>query len=89
MKFKTLTPLITAAGLALAVAGSGCSTTANMPMAANQNRNFLGIVKIEPNSFSQTSPASLELHSNDLINKPDVSGTKVSLLFGLITLEDY
>ncbi len=89
MKFKTLTPLITAAGLVLAVAGTGCSSTANMPLAANQDRNFLGLVKIEPNSFSQTSPTSFEVRTNDLINKPDVSGTKVSLLFGLITLEDY
>ncbi len=89
MKFKTLTPLLTAAGLVLAVAGTGCSTTAGMPNAANQDRNFLGIVKIEPNSYSETSPSTLELRTNDVVSKPDISGTKVSLLFGLITIEDY
>jgi len=89
MKFKSLTPLFTAAGLALAVAGTGCSTTAGKPNMANQDRNFLGLVKVEPNSFAKTGPSTLELHTDDVISKPDMSGTRVTLLFGLITLEDY
>ncbi len=89
MTLKKLTPLFTAAGLALAVAGAGCSTTSGDPQAANQDRNFLGLVRIEPNSFQDTTPNTLELHVNDVINKPDMSGTRVTLLAGLITIEDY
>jgi hypothetical protein len=89
MTLKKLTPLFTAAGLALAVAGAGCSTTSGNPQAANQDRNFLGLVKIEPNSFEDSSPSTLEVHTNDLINKPEMSGTRVTLLSGLFTFEDY
>ncbi len=89
MKLKKLTPLFTIAGLALALASTGCSTASGYPQAADQNRNFLGIVKIEPNAFSHTPPTTMDLHTNDLIEKPDVSGTRVDLLWGLITYEDY
>jgi hypothetical protein len=89
MTLKKLTPLFTAAGLALAVASTGCSTTAGNPQAANQDRHFAGLVTIEPHSFQDTTPNTLELHVNDVINKPDMSGDRTTLLFGLITIEDY
>jgi len=89
MTLKKLTPLFTAAGLALAVASTGCSTTSGNPQAANQDRNFLGLIKIEPNSYQDSSPNTLELRTNDVINKPNMSGTRVTLLCGLITIEDY
>ncbi len=83
------TPLLIAAGLVLATCGAGCSTSAGRPLAADQNRNLAGLIKIEPNSFSRTSPATVDLHTNELIEKPDSSGTKISLLWGWFTLEDY
>ena len=89
MTLKKLTPLFTAAGLALALASAGCSTTSGNPQAANQDRNLLGLVKYEPGSFEDTGPNTLELHINELINKPEMSGDRTTLLFGLITIEDY
>jgi hypothetical protein len=89
MTLKKLTPLFTVAVLALAVAGTGCSTTTDRPTAANQDRNFLGLITIKPNSFAQASPSSAVLHTNDLINSPDMSGTQVSLIWGALNLEDY
>ena len=89
MTLKKYTPLLTATVLALAVAGTGCSTTTAHPGAANQDRNFLGLITIRPNSFAHVSPSSLELHTNELINKPNMSGDEISLVWGAINLEDY
>jgi hypothetical protein len=89
MKLKKLTPLFTVAALALALVGTGCNTASSYPQAADKNRNFLGIVKIEPNSFAHTPPTTMDVHTNDLIEKPDMSGTRVVLLWGLISYEDY
>jgi hypothetical protein len=89
MKLKSLTPLFSAAVLALALASTGCSSVGGNPQAADKDRNFLGLVRIQPRSYAYTQPASLEIHTNDVIEKPNMSGDKVSLLFGLINLEDY
>jgi hypothetical protein len=89
MTLKKITPLFTATVLALAIAGTGCSTTSSHPTAANQDRNLLGIVEIKPNSYAHASPSSDVLHSNELINKPNMSGDQISLLWGAINLEDY
>ncbi|HVU37732.1 MAG TPA: hypothetical protein VHC95_05315 [Opitutales bacterium] len=89
MKQKSLTPLLCAAALALSVAGAGCSSVSGNPQAADKNRNFLNLIKIEPHSYAETQPATLELHSNDVIERPNTSGTRVSLLAGLFTFEDY
>jgi len=89
MTLKKLTPLFAAAVTALALAGTGCSTTTQYPSAANQDRNLGGLITIKPNSFAQVSPSSADLHTNDLINKPNMSGTDISLLWGAINLEDY
>jgi len=89
MTLKKITPLFTATVLALAVAGTGCSTTSSHPAAANQDRNFIGLIEIKPNSYAHASPSSAEVHSNDLINKPNMSGDEISLLWGAVNLEDY
>jgi len=90
MMKKSITPLLlTAALAALALTGSGCSSVSDMPQAADQDRNFFNIVKIEPDSFLRSSPSTLEIHSNDIISQPNVSGTRVTLLSGLFTYEDY
>jgi hypothetical protein len=89
MTLKKYTPLFTASVLALAVAGTGCSTTTAHPSAANQDRNLLGLITIKPDSFAHASPSSTELHTNELINSPDMSGTQISLIWGAINLEDY
>jgi len=89
MKLKSLTPLFAATAVVLATAGAGCSSVSGNPQVADQDRNFLGLVKIEPHSYAETPPYTLELHSNEVIEKPDMTGTRVTLLEGLFTFEDY
>jgi hypothetical protein len=89
MKQKTLTPLFAAAAIALATVGAGCSSVSGNPQAADKSRNFLGLIKIEPGSYAYTPPYTLELRSNDVIERPDVSGERISLLEGFFTYEDY
>jgi hypothetical protein len=90
MTQKSLTPLLAASLAALALAGAGCSSTAGKnPQFADQDRNFMGIIKIEPGSFADTSPSTLLIRSNDIIEQPNISGDKVSLFSGLFTYEDY
>jgi hypothetical protein len=89
MTLKKYTPLFTAAVLALALVGAGCSTTSSHPQAVNQDRNFIGLVDIKPHSYASTSNSSIAVHTNELINKPDMTGDQVSLLWGMVNLEDY
>jgi len=89
MKLKSLTPLFAATAVALATAGAGCSSVSGNKQAADQNRNFLGLIRIEPHSYAETPPYTLELKSNDIIERPDMSGTRISLLEGFFTFEDY
>ncbi len=89
MKLKSLTPLFSAVVLALAAASTGCSSVSNNPQAADRSSNFLGLIKIEPRSYAYTPPGTLDIHTNDLIEKPNMSGDKVTLIWGLISLDDY
>ncbi len=89
MKQKTLTPLFAVAAITLATVGTGCSSVSGNKMVADQDRNFLGLIKYEPGSFAKTPPYTLELHSNDVIERPDVTGDRVTLLEGFFTYEDY
>ena len=70
------------------LASAGCNST-NNPAFENQNRNFFNLVKVEPHSFAYRYPQTFELRSNDAIEKPDITGDKVSILGGLFTYVDY
>jgi hypothetical protein len=87
MLLKTLTPLISATLAVVSLAG--CSDTPSNPKLAHHDSNFFNIVTVKPDSFAYTPAYSAELHSNDVISRPNISGTQVTLLCGLITYNDY
>jgi hypothetical protein len=87
MLLKTLTPLLAATLAIVSLASVGCSDSD--PRLADKGTNFLDMVTIKPNSFAYTPATSATIHSNDIYSRPNVSGTQVSLLCGLITYDDY
>jgi hypothetical protein len=89
MTLKSITPFMVAGLAALALAGSGCSSTAGSPLVADHSKNFLGIYKYEPGSYAYTPPTSDVVHSNAIISHPNSSGDRTTLLWGLISYEDY
>jgi hypothetical protein len=87
MLLKTLTPLLAASLAAVSLASVGCSSSD--PRLAGKDTNFFDMVTIKPDSFAHAPAYSATIHSNEIISRPNVSGTQVSLLCGLITYEDY
>lgn len=51
--------------------------------------NFMGIVKVEPNSYAPSERATVGLSLNELASRRNNSGDRVTLLWGAITLTDY
>jgi hypothetical protein len=89
MTLKSTTPLMVAGLATLALAGSGCSSTSGNPQVADQSKNILGLYKYEPSSYAFAPPTGSVVHSDEIISHPDASGDKTTLLWGLITYEDY
>ncbi len=87
MLLKTLTPLFAASLAVVSLAVVGCSNSD--PRLADKDTNFFNLVTIKPDSFAHTAAYSATLHSNDVISRPNVSGTQVTLLCGLFTYDDY
>ena len=72
----------------LLLVSTGCqsiSSSSNGP----KETNLLGIVKVQPDSYSPSSPATFTLSTDELSNRKNYSGGKTTLLWGLITLKDY
>ena len=72
----------------LSLAFTGCqsiSSSSNGP----KETNLLGIVKVQPDSYTPSSPATFTLSTDELSNRKNYSGDKTTLLWGLITLKDY
>jgi hypothetical protein len=87
MLLKTLTPLLAATLAVVSLASVGCSDSD--PRLAHNGTNFFNMVTVKPDSFAYTPATTAEIHSNQIISRPNVSGTQVSLLCGLITYDDY
>ncbi len=90
MKFTKIITLLLA--LALAAFATGCSNAPKGKQAepsANKDTNILGIVHIKPQSFAVSSPNSGVVRTSELTARRDFSGTQTSLLWGLISIEDY
>ena len=51
--------------------------------------NFLGIVKVEPGSYSAINNSTVRLKMDDFYSRRTNSGDRVTLLWGAITLTDY
>ena len=90
MKLTKITTLLVA--FALAVFAVGCSSAPKgkqlEPVAAKE-KNFLGIVSVKPQSFQVTPPIGDTVRTSEITARRDYSGTQTSLLWGLISIEDY
>lgn len=90
MKFNKISTL--AVAFVLAIVATGCSSAPKgkqlAPVAA-KNSNFLGIVTVEPKSFAIDNPNSDVVNTSDIGARRDFSGTQTTLLWGLISIDDY
>ena len=67
---------------------TGCQSISSLSTSPKET-NLLGIVKVQPDSYSPSSPATFTLSTDELSNRKNYSGGKTTLLWGLITLKDY
>lgn len=51
--------------------------------------NVLGLVKYEDENYSPTGPDTIAISTDELYDRDNFEGKKVTLLWGLITLKDY
>ena len=77
-----------AAVLALVAFASGCATR-NTSSGGRETTLLGGAVTVASDSFQPTNPATVDADTSKLIGKNGPSGSKVTLLWGLITLHDY
>lgn len=72
----------------LAILLTGCNSAKSRNTAHNDTR-FLGLVEYNPASYKLNNYASFSVTTNELINRPNVSGDNLSLAWGLLNFEDY
>ncbi|MGB0418345.1 MAG: hypothetical protein ACPGF8_02030 [Opitutales bacterium] len=84
MKFKIPTLLTAIAALCLL---SACGS--KQPQFAHKGTNILGIYKSEPAAYSATKSNTIPLSTTEIMGRDNITGNKVTLLWGLITLKDY
>ena len=56
---------------------------------APEETNALGFYKNVQESYAPTTPNSFTINTNELYTRKNFSGDKTTLLWGLITIEDY
>jgi len=71
----------------LALVLSACD--AGKASMAPEETNVLGIYKHVPQAYSPTTPNSITINSDELYTRKNFSGDKTTLLWGLVTIEDY
>ena len=84
MRLNFLAPFLVAA---LALIFSGCDG-GRAQMEKNE-ANALGIIKYEDDNYSPSGVSTFAVSTNELYDRDNVGGKKVTLLWGLITLKDY
>lgn len=77
-----------AAVLALVACASGCATR-NTSSGGRETTLLGGAVTVASDSFQPTSPTTVDTDISKLVGKNGPSGSKVTILWGLITLRDY
>lgn len=77
-----------AAVLALVACTSGCATR-NTSSGGRETTLLGGAVTVASDSFQPTTPTTVDTDTSKLIGKNGPSGSKVTILWGLITLHDY
>ena len=82
---RRVVPLFVFASLVL---GSGCATKTTAT--GGRETNLLGgAVTVASDSFQPTTPATIDADTSKIVGRGNPSGSKVTLLWGLITLHDY
>lgn len=86
MKSRLLSPV--ALALFLAAFTSGCATKTT-GSGGRETNVLAGAVAVSTGSFEPVNPATVDVDTTKVVGKGNPSGTKVSLLWGLITFKDY
>ena len=84
MKFKTPTLFLGLAVLCL-LSACGSKQTQHVP----KSTNILGIYKSEPAAYSAAKSTTIPLSTTEIMGRKNITGNKVTLFWGLITLKDY
>ena len=74
---------------ASALVFTGCYHDAGKAQMASEGTNALGFYKNVQESYAPTGPLSFVINSDELYTRKNFSGDKTTLLWGLITIEDY
>ena len=83
---KKFLSILTIFSLLLVLAG--CQGVGNSSIGPKET-NLLGIVKVQPDSYASSGPATFSISSDEFLNRRNYGGGKTTLLWGLITLKDY
>ncbi|HAV13337.1 MAG TPA: hypothetical protein DCX06_07605 [Opitutae bacterium] len=84
MLTKFLAPLLLAATALVFTACDG-----GRAQMEKKEANLLGVASYQDENYSPTGPATIAVHTDELYDRDNPSGKKVTLLWGLITLKDY
>ena len=84
MRCKSLTLLSL---VAAALVFTGCD--GGKAQMTPEPTNVLGFYKNVQESYAPTSPNSFTINSDELYTRKNFSGDKTTLLWGLLTIEDY
>jgi hypothetical protein len=76
------------AAVALAAVLSGCATRSDST-GGKETTLLAGAMTVATDSFQPTNAATVDADTSKIIGRSGPSGTKVTLLWGLITLHDY
>lgn len=84
MRFKLVTLL---ALLIAAFCITGCDR--GQAQMGPRETNVLGIAKLERESYTHVGTNTFAVSTDELYNRQNFSGDKLTLLWGLVTIKDY
>jgi hypothetical protein len=82
------TKLSLSAALALLMFASGCATRTTSG-GGRETSVLAGAVTVSTKSFQPASPNTIDVDTSKIVSGGNPSGGKVTLLWGLITFQDY
>lgn len=85
MKFKRL---FLAFAALCSVLASGCATR-NTSSGGRETNLLGGALTVATDSFQPTNPATINVDTSKLVGSDGPSGKKVTVLWGLLTFNDY
>ena len=72
-----------------AVVFTGCYHDAGKAEMAPEETNVFGLYKNVQESYAPTEVTSFKINTNELYTRKNFSGDKTTILWGLVTIEDY